>query len=153
MKGLAVLACASTGVHWQNEPLTFGPFWILILWQIRKSVTSENRTPLWTTGVVLGLAVAAGAFEVIFGAENAPEIPDYRAIVRAGGDFRAASAAWNVEFDAWAAEHGAILRAFDFVDVGVMVVSALLLIFLVARHLLNRRRKESAWPEQSAPSP
>lgn len=75
VKGLAVLACASAGVHWQNEPLTFGPFWILILWQIRKSVTGENRSPIWTTGVVLGLALVSLVFVAVFLGENEPGFP------------------------------------------------------------------------------
>lgn len=113
-----ILMFSLLGVHWQNEWLTFLPFWALIIWNVWKARYCEGGSLIGTTGIVFGLSVASVTFALVFEPEYASR--------------------------SWYDEHN-ILPVFGLAQLAVAAGAAIFAVVLGVRAFLNHRRTASSF--------
>jgi len=146
------LAYVLFGVHWQNEWLTFLPFWALMAWRLWKANLLSRGSLSGTAVILFSIAAVSLVFAIVFVSENEPEYPTWRQLVGPGELFPSEAAVtqagidWRVESERWYAEHGKTLLGFVYAQLAVATGAALLTIFLAGRGFFYRRRKTSSSP-------
>ncbi len=137
--GAVISVLVVLGIHRQNEALAFGPFWILIAWQVWKARFRENCSPIATAAIVLALSAVSLICVFIFFGVGEPALP-VSTFVGSELAVKAKLVDYHAAFDKWAAQHMPILNGIALAQAVVLTGSTLLLIFLGVRRSLAGRK-------------
>jgi hypothetical protein len=91
------------GVHWQNEWLTFLPFWALMAWRLSKARLFDGGLLIGATGTIFGIAAVSLIFVMAFVGENEPGCPSWRQLAGPGELFPSDAAVARADADCLAA--------------------------------------------------
>jgi len=146
--GLVVLVCVGLGFYRQSETLSFGPFWVLMIFALLEARIDASVSPIRTTVFILSLAVVALVVTGLFLRDTVPELPAF--VSKAQSE--AAELEYRFSLDRWMKERVPIAEGNGYALLAVLLGSALLMVVLAGRHMRDRYRKTPPSQERAEPS-